>query len=108
MLSVVEKKHFMFDFKNHQMLNNYLGEEKYLRTLETKLLEPIYEAVGCLYAGTMSDFEKNIYMGTFRFKNDPEFYTMNEEESFDIDYPWQFEAGKILYKKYLTERENNE
>ena len=106
--AVFEKKHFMYDFKNHKMINNFLGEKKYLTTLETKLLEPIYEAAGCLYAGIMSDIEKNIYMGTFKFKNDPKFYIMGEEESLDIDYPWQFEIAEVLYKKQSNGRRSNE
>ena len=102
LFSVFEKKHFMYDL-NHRMVNNFLGEKKYLTTFETKLLETIYEAAGCLYAGTMSDIGKDIYMGTFKFKNDPKFYIMNEYESLDVDYPWQFEMAEILYKKHLME-----
>jgi len=102
--SVFEKKHFMYDLQ-HNMLNNFLGEEKYLTTFETKLLEPIYEAAGCLYAGTMSDISEDIYMGTFKSKDSPQFYIMNESESLDIDEPWQFEMAEIIYKRQVSEGE---
>jgi CMP-N-acetylneuraminic acid synthetase len=37
-------------------------------------------------------------MGSLRKKNDPELFVMEEEEMFDIDYEWQFQAAEKLYE----------
>jgi CMP-N-acetylneuraminic acid synthetase len=93
---VFEKKTFLFN-NNQEMINGFSGEDKYLATLETKFVETCYEAAHSLYAGTMDDIGKEIYMGTFKERYDPEFYIMNEIECFDIDWPWQFEVAEIIY-----------
>ena len=95
---VFEKKTFLFNNEG-QMLNKFYGEDKYLATLETKFVETCYEAANSLYAGTMEDIGKEIYMGSFKEPNDPEFFVMDELEAFDIDWPWQFELAEIMYKK---------
>ena len=81
------------------MMNKFNGEDKYLATLETKFVETTYEAAHSLYAGTMEDIEKSIFMGTFKEKGSPEFFVMDEIECFDIDWPWQFEIAEIMYKQ---------
>ena len=95
---VFEKKTFLFSNEG-QMLNKFYGEDKYLATLETKFVETCYEAAHSLYAGTVEDISKEIYMGSFKEPNDPEFFVMDEIECFDIDWPWQFELAEIMYKK---------
>ena len=81
------------------MINKFFGEDKYLSTLETKLTETCYEAAHSLYAGTIEDIKKGIYMGSFKKQGDPNFFVMDEIECFDIDWPWQFEVAEILYNK---------
>jgi N-acylneuraminate cytidylyltransferase len=98
MFGVFEKKTFLFD-SEHSMMNKFNGEDKYLATLETKFVETTYEAAHSLYAGTMEDIEKSIFMGTFKEKGSPEFFVMDEIECFDIDWPWQFEIAEIMYKQ---------
>ena len=34
-------------------------------------------------------------------KNDPFLFEIPPEAAFDIDYPWQFEVGEVLYKKNI-------
>ena len=94
---VVEKKTFFFN-KGGKMINGFFGEDKYLATLETKFVEPVYEAAHSLYAGTVSDIAKEIFMGTFKKSADPSFFILNEDECFDIDWPWQFEIAEKMYK----------
>ena len=65
--------------------------------MNTKYLDVIYEAAHCLYAGKLSDIGKEIWMGTYK-KNDPQLFAVPEEESFDIDFEWQFKVAEILYK----------
>jgi len=93
---VFEKKTFLFSSKGN-MLNEFYGDDKYLATLETKFVETCYEAAHSLYAGTIEDISKEIYMGSFKRTNDPEFFIMDEIECFDIDWPWQFEVAEKLY-----------
>jgi CMP-N-acetylneuraminic acid synthetase len=93
---VFKKDTFIFD-NDHKMLNNFFGADKHLATLETKFVETFYEAAHSLYAGTMEDIGKEIYMGTFKERHNPEFYLMDENECFDIDWPWQFELAEKLY-----------
>ena len=93
---VFEKKTFLFNNEG-AMINRFFGDDKYLATLETKFVETCYEAAHSLYAGTMEDISKEIYMGSFKAPGDPEFFTMDEIECFDIDWPWQFEIAEKLY-----------
>ncbi len=93
---VFEKKTFLFN-SDEKMINRFFGEDKYLATLETKFVETCYEAAHSLYAGTMKDIGKEIYMGSFKKPKDPEFFIMDEIECFDIDWPWQFEIAEKLY-----------
>lgn len=97
MFGVFEKKTFLFNNEG-EMINKFFGEDKYLATLETKFVETCYEAAHSLYAGSMEDISNGIYMGTFKEKNNPAFYVMDEMECFDIDWEWQFRVGETMYK----------
>jgi len=101
LFGVFEKKTFLFNNEG-EMLNKFYGEDKYLATLESKFVETCYEAAHSLYAGDLEDIAKEIYMGSFKEKNDPEFFSMDEIECFDIDWPWQFDLAEVLYKKNNT------
>ena len=71
-----------------------------LTIMNTKMVETTYEAAHCLYASRMDTIKDEIWMGDTPFtKGNPELFEMNELEVFDIDYPWQFEVGEVLYKK---------
>tara|TARA_R110000751_G_scaffold6403_4_gene27323 strand:+ start:10080 stop:10769 length:690 start_codon:yes stop_codon:yes gene_type:complete len=96
LFGVFEKKTFLFDSEG-KMLNRFFGEDKYLATLETKFVETCYEAAHSLYAGSTEDIANEIYMGTFKEQGNPNFFTMDEIECFDIDWPWQFEVAEKLY-----------
>jgi CMP-N-acetylneuraminic acid synthetase len=96
LFGVFEKKTFLFDSEG-KMLNRFFGEDKYLATLETKFVETCYEAAHSLYAGSTEDIADGIYMGTFKESGNPSFFTMDEIECFDIDWPWQFEVAEKLY-----------
>jgi len=98
LFGVFEKKTFLFDSEG-KMLNRFFGEDKYLATLETKFVETCYEAAHSLYAGSTEDISDGIYMGAFKEPGDPNFFVMDEIECLDIDWPWQFEVAKKLYKK---------
>lgn len=103
MFGVFEKKTFLFD-SEHRMMNKFNGPDKYMATLETKFVETTYEAAHSLYAGKMTDISKDIYMGTFKEKGNPDFFVMDEIECFDIDWPWQLEIAEVMYKQRMNEQ----
>lgn len=95
MFGVIERKTYYWD-KRGKMLNDWPRG----KLLDTKIVEPVYEAGHCLYAGTMEQIENGFHMGTFSKKGDPDFYVIkNEKEVFDIDWPWQFKLNEVLYKQ---------
>jgi CMP-N-acetylneuraminic acid synthetase len=68
--------------------------------MNTKMVETTYEAAHCLYASRLDTIKDGIWMGEAPFKKDnPLLFGIDELEAFDIDYPWQFEVGEVLYKK---------
>ena len=67
-----------------------------LTIMNTKMVETTYEAAHCLYASRMDTIKDGIWMG-----ETPLLYEMTELEAFDIDYPWQFEVGEVLYKRNI-------
>ena len=67
-----------------------------LTIMNTKMVETTYEAAHTLYASRMDTIKDEIWMG-----ETPLLFEMTELEAFDIDYPWQFEVGEVLYKKNI-------
>ena len=90
-LFAVYKKQTFFWNLDGEMITEYPG------TMDTKLVEPVFEAAHCLYAGLMDRIGKGIYLGLFT-KNDPELFELEEKETVDVDYEWQFKQAEILYK----------
>lgn len=104
LFGVIEKRTFLFN-SNGTMMNGFNGDDKYKATLETKFVETTYEAGHCMYAGSMEDISKGLYMGSFTKKNDPELYPFSEKEFYDIDWIPQFEMAEMIYKKYKEDGE---
>lgn len=93
--AVFEKKTYYWD-KNGKPITNWDGAT----IMNTKFVEPIYEAAHCLYASKMDIIKDGFWMDT-NSPPQPELFTMNELEAFDIDYEWQFKLGEKLYKDLL-------
>ena len=99
MFGVVEKRNYFWD-ENHDLITPWQelsrpGSD----VLNTKLVCKTYEAAHCLYAGRMDEIAKGIWMAKPPFvKNSPELFVVPEHEAFDIDFPWQFELGEMMYK----------
>tara|TARA_Y100000593_G_C4227206_1_gene295067 strand:- start:255 stop:938 length:684 start_codon:yes stop_codon:yes gene_type:complete len=91
--AVFEKKTYYWD-KEGKPTTNWGG----VTIMNTKLVEPIYEAAHCLYASRMDIIGEGHWMDT-NSPPQPELFTMDELETFDIDYEWQFKTGEILYKE---------
>ena len=56
--------------------------------MNTKLVQPIYEAAHCLYGSKMDIIGQGFWMDT-NSPPSPELFIMDELEAFDIDYEWQ-------------------
>ena len=98
MFGVVAKRNYYWDEEGHPILRFKEA------VMITKTADIIYEAGHCLYAGSMSDIGKGIWMGSFS-KDDPKLFVVPEEETFDIDYDWQFKICESLYKQVQLEND---
>jgi len=92
MFGVIEKKNYFW-----REDGEFLTPQKEVNN--TKTASPIYEAAHCLYAGSMKDIGNDIWMGDLSKKGEVELFTVPEEETFDIDYEWQFNVAETLYKQ---------
>ena len=91
--AVFEKKTYYWN-KNSKPITDWNGAT----IMNTKLVEPIYEAAHCLYASRMDIIQGGYWMDT-KSPPEPELFVMDELEAFDIDYNWQFELGEKLWGK---------
>ncbi len=95
LFSVVEKKNYFWN-RSGELINDWPDGQD---LLNTKAVEPIYEAGHCLYGSLLSSIGDGKWCGTWKDKNSPELFTVDELETFDIDYPWQFEVAEKLYEQ---------
>ena len=69
--------------------------------MNTKAVEPTFEAAHVLYASRLDLIQQDRFMGDFEKEGGIKLFTMDELEAFDIDYPWQFETAELLYKSNI-------
>ena len=93
LFGVFEKKTYYWDKKGKLITPWPEG----LTIMNTKYVEPVYEAAHVLYASRMDTIKDNIWMGDFQKEGDIKLHPMDELECFDIDYEWQFKLGEKLY-----------
>ena len=93
--AVFEKKTYYWD-SNRLPITDWQGST----TMNTKFVEPFYEAAHCLYASRLDIIGEGQWMDK-NYPPQPELFVMKELESFDIDYEWQFEVAEILYKRFF-------
>jgi len=91
--AVFEKKTYYWDKKG-----NPLTDWEKNPIMNTKIVEPIYEAAHCLYASRLDIIKEGYWMDK-NIPPQPELFIMEELETFDIDYEWQFIIGEKLYKE---------
>lgn len=92
--AVFEKKTYYWDAKG-KPATNWKGAT----IMNTKFVDPVYEAAHCLYASRL-DVIKDGYWMDNQSPPEPDLFTMDELEAFDIDYDWQFDIGQVLYEKF--------
>jgi len=90
LFAVHQTKNFYWD-NDGEMITPYPG------TMNTNLVENTYSAAHALYAGSTDDIANDIYLGDFT-PNYPELFVIDERETIDIDFDWQFKQAEILYK----------
>lgn len=88
---VFEKKTYYWN-KNKKPITDWGGKT----TMNTKYVDPVYEAAHCLYASRMDIIGEGYFIDT-KSPIEPELFVMEEAEAFDIDYEWQFILGEKLY-----------
>lgn len=94
LFAVVKKKTYYWD-QNGKMITHWPVDQK---IMNTKTVDPVYEAAHCLYASRLDLIEKEQFMVDFS-KENLKLFEIDELEAFDIDYEWQFKAAELLYEK---------
>jgi len=89
--AVFEKKTYYWD-KDLKPITDWKGST----IMNTKFVDPVYEAAHCLYASRMDWIGEGLWMDD-KSPAQPELFTMKELEAFDIDYEWQFKIAELLY-----------
>ena len=90
--AVFEKKTYYWD-KDGKSITDWKGAT----IMNTKVVEPIYEAAHCLYASRLDVVKDGYWMDT-KSPPQPELFVMDEFEAFDIDYEWQFKLGEKIWE----------
>lgn len=67
--------------------------------MNTKVVEPTYEAAHVLYASRLDIIREGRFMGDFQSPGGIKLFEMDELEAFDIDYEWQFKTAEKLYEQ---------
>lgn len=94
LFGVIKKKTYYWDL-NGKMITTWPNSQK---IMNTKTVEPIYEAAHCLYASRLDLIKKEQFMVDFT-KENLKLFEIDELETFDIDYEWQFKIAELLYGK---------
>jgi len=93
LFAVIEKKQYYWN-KEGKLITPWPEDQT---IMNTKAVEPTYEAAHVLYASKLDIIKENKFMGDFQKEGGIKLFVMDELESFDIDYNWQFEVGEKLY-----------
>jgi CMP-N-acetylneuraminic acid synthetase len=95
LFAVIEKKTYYWN-KEGALVTPWPEDQT---IMNTKAVEPTYEAAHVLYASRLDLIKEDKFMGDFQAPGGIKLFTMSELEAFDIDYEWQFELGEKLYEK---------
>lgn len=94
LFAVIEKRQYYWN-KDGKMINDWPEGET---IMNTKVIEPTYEAAHCLYASRLDTIKDNKFMVDYS-KENLTLFTIPELEAFDIDFEWQFKVAELLYEK---------
>ena len=93
LFAVIEKKQYYWNKKGIMVTPWPEGQT----LLNTKAVEPTYEAAHVLYASPMDLIKDYKYMGDFTEPGGIKLFPIPELEAFDIDHEWQFKVAETLY-----------
>jgi len=91
---VIPKKNYFWNEEQEALVKL----DPRFKVMNTKSVATTYEAAHCLYASKMSKVGEGFWMGDFNKHGDIALFPMKEEETFDIDYEWQFERALKIYE----------
>jgi len=94
LFGVIEKKQYYWNKEGIMVTPWPEGQT----LMNTKAVEPTYEAAHVLYASPMDLIKEHKYMGDFSKPGGIKLFKIDELEAFDIDYEWQFTTAELLYK----------
>lgn len=94
LFAVIEKKQYFWR-QDGRMINEWPKGET---IMNTKVIEPTYEAAHCLYASRLDTIKNNKFMVDYS-KENLILHNIPEVEAFDVDYEWQFKTAELLYGK---------
>lgn len=97
LFAVMEKKQYYWN-KEGSLVTPWPADQT---IMNTKAVEPTYEAAHVLYASRLDIIKDNRFMGDFQAPGGIKLFKMDELEAFDIDYEWQFEVGEKLFNMNL-------
>ena len=93
LFAVIEKKQYYWNKEGIMVTPWPEGQT----LLNTKAVEPTYEAAHVLYASPMDLIKDYKYMGDFTEPGGIKLFNIPELEAFDIDHEWQFKVAETLY-----------
>lgn len=99
LFAVIEKKTYYWDKEG--ALTTPWPEGQTI--MNTKAVEPTYEAAHVLYASRLDIIKDSRFMGDFEKHGGIKLFTMEELEAFDIDYEWQFTVAEKLYNEFAQQ-----
>jgi len=94
LFAVIEKKQYYWNKEGSLVTPWPEGQS----IMNTKAVEPTYEAAHVLYASKLDLIKDDKFMGDFQAPGGIKLFKMEELEAFDIDYEWQFNIGEKLYE----------
>lgn len=96
LFAVTEKNQYFFD-KDSNLITPW---PEGFKIMNTKFVDPTYEAAHVLYASRMDIIGEELFMGDLT-KGEVKLFPISEQEAFDIDYPWQFELASDFIRNNL-------
>jgi CMP-N-acetylneuraminic acid synthetase len=97
LFAVTEKKQYFFD-KDNKLTTPW---PEGFKIMNTKFVDPTYEAAHILYASRMDLIGQEMFMGDMQ-KGEVKLFTVDEKEAFDIDYNWQFDLAADHIRNILS------
>lgn len=97
LISAIKVKDYFWDENENLESKHFKQVEKGDFCFNSKYVCTTNKASHTLQIGLLEDIGKDIWLGSFK-KDDPELFYIDELESYDIDYPFEFNICEFIYK----------